>query len=87
MDNDSNLSPKAVHAARQDQPVKLTAPTVSCRRISAKEVCYVCGGISSMTLWRWISNPDLNFPKPIYIARRRFWREADIAAWLDSQAD
>ncbi|WP_152455406.1 AlpA family transcriptional regulator [Roseivivax sp. THAF40] len=39
-----------------------------------------------MTLWRWLQRPDLSFPKPAYIARRRYWREAEILAWLDEQA-
>ncbi|WP_373486911.1 helix-turn-helix transcriptional regulator [Blastomonas sp.] len=45
------------------------------------------GGVSDMTLWRWLNDPALNFPKPIYIARRRYWREADVSAWLDAQAE
>ena len=55
------------------------------RRITAKQVCGICGGISDMSLWRWLDDPALNFPKPIYISRRRYWREADVLAWLDSR--
>lgn len=55
------------------------------RRISASPVRQLCGGISDMTLWRWLENPDMNFPKPIYIGRRRYWREAEIIAWLESR--
>jgi predicted DNA-binding transcriptional regulator AlpA len=28
---------------------------------------------SDRTIDRWVADPDLNFPKPIYIKRRRFW--------------
>jgi hypothetical protein len=28
--------------------------------------------ITSMTLWRWDRDPDLGFPRPIYIRRRKF---------------
>jgi predicted DNA-binding transcriptional regulator AlpA len=53
------------------------------KRIAAAQTRALCGDISDMTLWRWLNERD--FPKPIYIARRRFWREADVLAWLDSQ--
>ena len=56
------------------------------RRIQAATVRQMCGGISDMTLWRWLDNPELDFPRPIYIGRRRFWREAEIVDWLDAQA-
>ena len=55
------------------------------RRIQAASVRHICGGVSDMTLWRWLDNPELEFPRPAYIGRRRFWREAEIISWLDSQ--
>lgn len=55
------------------------------KRMQAAAVRALCGDISDMTLWRWIDKRD--FPKPTYIARRRFWREADVIAWLDAQAE
>ncbi|WP_235857738.1 helix-turn-helix transcriptional regulator [Marimonas lutisalis] len=55
------------------------------KRISANAVRILCGDVSDMTLWRWLNDPAMNFPKPFYIARRRYWREADILAWLDAQ--
>ena len=44
------------------------------------------GGISSMSLWRWLNDADLFFPRPIYIGRRRFWREADVTTWIEKRA-
>lgn len=55
------------------------------RRIQAVTVRQMCGGISDMTLWRWLDNPDLDFPRPIYIGRRRYWKEAEIVAWLEAR--
>ena len=55
------------------------------RRIPAGAVLQLCGNVSPMTLWRWQNNPDLDFPKPQYIGRRRYWREADIVAWLEAR--
>lgn len=53
--------------------------------ISAKTVRELCGGISDMSLWRWLNDPALGFPQPVYIQKRRFWREADILAWIESR--
>lgn len=54
--------------------------------LTAGQVCTRFGGISDMTLWRWSHNPDLRFPKPIYIQRIRYWRRADLEAWEASRA-
>lgn len=56
-------------------------------RIPARSVRQLCGGISDMTLWRWLKDDKLSFPRPIRIGSRRYWRETDILSWLDSQAD
>ncbi len=58
---------------------------MSDKRIQAVAVRELCGGVSDMWLWRRL-NDDPKFPKPIYIGRRRFWREADIVAWLNAQS-
>lgn len=53
------------------------------KRIQAAQVRSLCGGISDMTLWRWINDRD--FPQPIYIGGRRYWKESDVSNWLDAQ--
>lgn len=55
------------------------------RRIPAGTVQNMCGDVSAMTLHRWLNNPELNFPKPTYIGRRRYWRETDVIAWLEAR--
>ena len=55
------------------------------RRISAHDVRHICGGISDMTLYRWLSDESACFPQPIYIGQRRYWREADVIAWLEAR--
>lgn len=57
------------------------------RLISAAAVRELCGGVSDMSLWRWLNNPELEFPRPIHIQRRRYWREAEMLAWIERQAD
>lgn len=50
--------------------------------IKANRVCELCGGISQMTLWRWLNDDSLNFPKPIYIQRYRYWDEQSLHEWI-----
>lgn len=57
------------------------------KRIQAKYVRELCGEISDMTLWRWLHQSDLHFPQPAYIGRRRYWREAEVLAWLDGRME
>ena len=57
------------------------------RRIPAAAVCDLCGGVSDMTLWRWLNDDALAFPRPVYIGRRRYWREAEVIAWLESRQE
>lgn len=54
------------------------------KRIQAATVRSICGDVSDMTIWRWLKQRD--FPKPAYIGSRRFWREAEVVAWLDAQS-
>lgn len=57
------------------------------RRIGINAVCDLCGGVSAMTIWRWSQDDSLDFPRPIYIGRRRYWKEAEILAWLEARAE
>lgn len=66
-------------------PAKSAQHTNSHKRIQAAQVCELCGGVSTMSIWRWLNDPEMNFPKPIYIGRRRYWRETDITDWLESR--
>ncbi|SDF15490.1 helix-turn-helix transcriptional regulator [Thalassobaculum litoreum] len=38
-------------------------------------------GVTSMTLHRWLADTAKDFPAPHYIAKRRYWRLADLIAW------
>lgn len=54
------------------------------RRIQAAAVRELCGGVSDMWLWRKLDG-DPTFPRPVYIGKRRFWKESEIIAWLEAQ--
>jgi predicted DNA-binding transcriptional regulator AlpA len=43
-------------------------------------------GVSEMSINRWLRNPKLNFPKPIYIGRFRYWRLSDLTRWERERA-
>jgi len=36
------------------------------------------GRISDMTLWRWERDPRLNFPQPVRIRNRKYFRQSEI---------
>jgi len=57
------------------------------RRIAINAVCDLCGGVSHMTIWRWQQDETLDFPRPIYIGRRRYWKEAEILDWIEARAE
>ena len=41
--------------------------------------------ISDMTLWRWLKDNDLQFPKPTIIRSRRYFDELSLRAWDKKQ--
>jgi predicted DNA-binding transcriptional regulator AlpA len=43
-------------------------------------------GVSQMALWRWLHDPAVAFPAPMWIKKRRYWLEADLIAWERSRA-
>jgi predicted DNA-binding transcriptional regulator AlpA len=47
-----------------------------------------CGGVTAMSLWRWMRDPKVRFPRPIKIGgkARNYWRLGDIRAWQARQA-
>ena len=54
--------------------------------IPAKLVQRKLGGVSFMFIYRRLAD-DVTFPKPVVLAKRqRFWRIADIDAWIESRA-
>jgi predicted DNA-binding transcriptional regulator AlpA len=51
--------------------------------LTARQVCTKLGGISCMTLWRWLGSDTVRFPQPTArINNRRFWSLAVIRRWL-----
>lgn len=54
--------------------------------ITARRLRELLGGVSDMCIWRWQKDPAKAFPQPLYIGKRRYWRETEVRAWIDAQA-
>ena len=44
------------------------------------------GNISDMTLWRWLQDPAMRFPQPVYLGRLRYWKLRDLTKWERARA-
>jgi predicted DNA-binding transcriptional regulator AlpA len=42
-------------------------------------------GVTDMSLWRWLHNEALSFPRPLEINGRRYWKLADLISWEESR--
>jgi predicted DNA-binding transcriptional regulator AlpA len=52
--------------------------------LADSEVCNRIG-ITTMTLHRWLNDPEVHFPRPIQVKRLRLWPEPEVAAWLNEK--
>ena len=41
--------------------------------------------VSDMTLHRWVRDPRMGFPAPVYFGRFRFWKISELEAWERAQ--
>jgi predicted DNA-binding transcriptional regulator AlpA len=39
------------------------------------------GGVSTMCIWRWMRDPRVQFPHPVKITNRNYWRLGDLRRW------
>lgn len=72
-------------ATKSPIPDETGSASHATRLIGVADVRTMFGDISDMTLWRWLKDADLQFPKPIYVQRRRFWREAELIEWIGNR--
>jgi hypothetical protein len=42
--------------------------------------------VCDRTIDRWVANPAMNFPKPVIINKRRYWRVSELVAWERQRA-
>ena len=53
--------------------------------INAPEAQRLCGGVSAMSLHRWLADEQLGFPRPAYINGKRYFLKRDVIAWMNAQ--
>ena len=39
------------------------------------------GNVSDMCIWRWMRDERVNFPQPLKINNRNYWRLGDLNDW------
>lgn len=49
--------------------------------LPARAVREMFGDVSQMTLWRWLNDDSLGFPRPVYIRGRRFFDATEVEAF------
>ena len=54
--------------------------------LTSREVRRRYSDISDMSLWRWLHDEKLQFPKPTVIQKRRYWQVAQLEAWERKRA-
>lgn len=53
--------------------------------ITAASARELLGGISAMTEWRYLQDDALDFPRPVKIRNRNFYRETAMREWINSR--
>lgn len=72
-------------AAEAAQTAAQPSEAVPDQLVVSAEVRSLAGGISDMTLWRWVRKGIV--PRPLVIERRRYWRRAELIASLEAAAE
>jgi predicted DNA-binding transcriptional regulator AlpA len=49
--------------------------------LTSTQVCARFGGVTTMSLWRWMNDEKTAFPKPVKINNRNYWRLGDLRIW------
>ena len=55
--------------------------------MTSADVRQTCGGVSDMTIFRWMRDERADFPRPVYHNRRRYWRADEIRDWWASRSE
>jgi predicted DNA-binding transcriptional regulator AlpA len=58
----------------------MSSTSSSRKLVPTPKVCHRYGDVSPSTVWRWEHDPEMNFPKPVRIKGRKYWRESELDA-------
>jgi predicted DNA-binding transcriptional regulator AlpA len=56
------------------------------RKLRRQQVAERYGGVNPRTVDRWLLDPELNFPKPLYIGITPMWDESELERWEQERA-
>ena len=77
----------------QTQHIETTAPAERTQildedtLLTSKQVRARVGSVSDMCIWRWMRDDRVQFPKPMQMNRRNYWRLGDLRRWQAEQAE
>ena len=54
--------------------------------LTSKQVRARVGQVSDMCIWRWMRDDRVQFPQPMLMNRRRYWKLGDLRRWQADQA-
>lgn len=66
--------------ARKPQPVLDDDVLLTSNQTRAR-----CGSVSTMCIWRWMKDERVQFPRPVKINGRNYWRLGDLRQWQAAQ--
>ena len=49
--------------------------------LTSKQVRARVGGVSDMCIWRWMRDNRVQFPRPLQMNRRNYWKLGDLRRW------
>ncbi len=69
--------PKALsQTSRSEQPAGDDDTLLTSKQVRAR-----VGNVSDMCIWRWMRDDRVQFPKPMQMNRRNYWRLGDLRRW------
>ena len=74
-----------MECAAQDQSDRANAVLTDDVYLPARAV-WERYGVTSMSIYRWLRAPEMEFPSPIYFGRFRYWRLAELMRWERKRA-
>jgi len=49
--------------------------------LTSAKVCKRYDNINTVTLQRWVRNPELEFPQPLVVGRRWYFKVSELEEW------
>jgi predicted DNA-binding transcriptional regulator AlpA len=77
-----------MHPQTYDEAQRASAPVLDDDTLlNSAQTKARCGNVSDMCIWRWLRDERVQFPQPIKMNKRNYWRLGDLRAWLAKQTN